>query len=321
MNKQTNYIFLALTVLAFFVTSCTESVDPERKIIPVNIDDIRKIEFSNAENQTILNKKTTTSYTVNGEETDPRNIYDFLKMANSTEIKVPASNADNDSIKKQLIESGIHIKFYNKKDKLQAHWVFGEYSEKYDATEFMNAGSQNVFMVEIPGKETNLTAYYSSLPDFWINHLLLSYRYNEILEVRIDYYGKDSVNSFDLSIQKDSVRLKDYTGKQLRPINLLAVGQYLTYFENIYFYSSDTELSAGACDSVLGSSPVFRLLIKDTKKEITELKLFTKINPQTHAPDIHTAYLQTGETNVLKEVKYYEFDLLTKWPNYFISKE
>ena len=309
---------VVVIIISLFLYKCKDTVDLNADITRCDSAKVNKIVVSQKNNITELIRKNNKFEITSNQKLNKKAVEKLLSLLYDLKIKMPVSNIDSDSIKEQLKANGLSIEFIDK-DNTLCHWMIGKYSDKYGATAMMNATGDRVFMTEIPGIETDLETYCAAELDFWIDHTLFSYKYFNISKVYLEYSGNDSINSFELKIAGDSIFLNDYEGIKKKNINKKAVGQYLTYFEDVQFFKNKVALSQNRQDSVLNSKEIVKLKIEDTLGKTMSVKLYSVFNSKTKTKHKHYAYLKKNDDKNLKTVKYYDFDLLFKSPQYFLE--
>jgi hypothetical protein len=302
------------------IQACEPATDINGEIMRCDTADVNRIEISQNAEQTIHQKQHKGDFWVNNSyEADAETVRKFLQLPSDMIIKMPAAKSDNDSLKAFLENSGIDIRFYDEDD-LLCHWYAAAYNDKYKASPFMNAGADRVFFVELAGVNFDFTDRCRANPDFWVDKKIIALDYFQIGEIGLRYFGADSLKSFRLLIQPDTVFLYDDENMIKKNIDLKAVGQYLTYFDEVNFFKTVTDLSRHKQDSIIASQPIFKLEVKDTDGRITQVKLFAKQNETLNRRHKHLAYVQLNDEQKLRTVKYFAFDLLMKKPDYFIQK-
>ncbi len=314
MYKVILAVFTFATII--FFKSCAPKVNPEEEIIRCNPDEVSHIVLEQYGLQTELTKKEDGKFVVNGKEpADTSVMANLLNLPSQLMIKTIAPNSEIDSLHELLEGHGLTISFFNK-DKLLCSWQTGTYSIKYKALPLTNTGAKAVFYTELISSEFKPDNYFEIDHDFYINKQILDLEYFEIACVTLNYYNKDSLQSFKLEVFPDSAALYNYNKELQKNINLKAVGQYINYFKNIRYYQSDTNLSDKSQDSIIQLKPLYSIDVESTTDKLTSLKIYP-IKDTANNLNKHEAYLLLNNKKPLRIIKYYELDLLTKSPEYF----
>ena len=312
---------LTLFALVFAgIQACEPSADINSEIMRCDSADLSRVEIRQNDRHTSLQRQETGEFLVNESfKADKETVRKLLQLPHDMIIKMPASKSDTDSLKRYLETEGIDIRFFDE-DELVCHWHAAAYNDKYKASPFMNAGAERVFFVELPGIDFDFTDRCRANPDFWTDKQIIALDYYRIADIRMQYFGADSLSSFQLKIQSDTVFLFDSKNRIQKNLDLKAVGQYLTYFDEVNFFKAAVDLNRQERDSIIASQAIFKLELKDTDGQTTQVRLFPVWDEDSGRRHKHLAYAQVNTEKKLRTVKYYAFDLLMKSPDYFIQK-
>jgi hypothetical protein len=181
------------------------------------------------------------------------------------------------------------------------------------------------YITYIPGFDGFLNTRYFVEEEGWRDRTILRYYPNEIKSVTLNYPIAD--HSFTITtIAKNKFTIQNPDNhKSMARFDTNAVRQYLTYFQ---FVAWEVVVNPDKKDSIIASTPICIMDIKDTLGANTNIRLYNRKAP----PNVNNKYgkdyvydpdrlyaLVNGKDFVL--VQYFVFGKLLQDPTYFVHKD
>jgi hypothetical protein len=235
-----------------------------------------------------------------------------------------------DPVIKQLATSSVKVEIFAGDNKIKEYYVGGG-TPDYLGTYMLLANPRNdenyqqPYVMYIPGFDGFLTTRFFTIEDRWRDQTILRYYPNEIKSVTLTY-PSSADHSFTINqLGKNRYSVENPVSHQsLQDMDTAAVKQYLTYFQYVAWEVPSIDIKR---DSILASTPVVTIDVKDTLGKVTDIKLFNRTAPDNvnvkygrdykYDPDRLFAYVN-GRDFVL--VQYYVFGKLLQDPTYFMHK-
>ncbi|NPA67570.1 MAG: DUF4340 domain-containing protein [Chlorobi bacterium] len=321
--KRTKKIFVTLIIFAIIyssgcnnksnnITSDTFTVKDTSEIAKIIIEkDSFKITLSR--NKHAAPWKVNQKYPAN-----KKSVKRLYQTLSEVKIAKPVLKEKEDSVIKTLKKHGTRITIYNFDNKPLKKLYAGKYSEKLGGTFLMNPDNNTPFIVNIPGVENNLNRRWKTIPAYWINPEIFSYKPNQIKEIKLIY--SDSLkHSFKLSVFDNNAKLFDISaGKPVKNINLNKAGSYLSYFMNVKF-SSETPKPEKIKTELLKQNAFAEISVTDTKNNTKKIKLYKiTTDKEKNSFDLDNLYVIINDNDAVT-AKYMDFDLILKEIDYFTN--
>jgi len=297
MKKNIVYLLVLLVLLAiagYFISNYNESGSLERKTdYAFTISDtasISKIVISDKEPSEVTLEKVNGSWRVNGEyQVRPDAIQTLLTTLYRMEMRNFVPEDLQETVIKRMTVFGKEVKVY-KEGKLFKTFYVGTETHDEMATYMMIKNSDQPFAVHIPGFNGYLSSRFFTQSELWRKRVITDIKPREIKKVEVLY--PDSLdNSFVLHVfSPDSLYIEDAeTGRVVNSINKMKARIYLNAVAQMRYEGAivPTDPIWQRRDSLLASTPVFELTVKDIDGKTTNLQGYAiKGDPDTFDPEL-----------------------------------
>jgi len=234
-----------------------------------------------AGHQVTLQKIKSGEWKVNG-KWKARNdgIFNLLFVIKNLSIKSMVGVQAQTNVVKGLITGAVKIEIYKGDDLLKVYYVGGQTPDDQGTYMLLsdpktNENSARPFVMCIEGQTRYLTPVYNTNENEWRDRTALACYPPDIKSVKLEYVAakgasyeviQTAFNRFKITNLQNNANYPDF--------DTMAVRQYLTYFAGQSFETFLNGMDKTRRDSILGSSPLYILTIKDKNDKSTEIKLF-----------------------------------------------
>lgn len=289
-------------------------------------------------NQVELIKQADGTWKVNGKfQARPDAVKVLLSTIHDISVRQPVSVKARQNIIKSLITGAVKCEIYAGDKLVKQYYVgaetpdmFGTYMllcDVSDPDDIIN--STEPFEVEIKGFNGYLTPRYFTKESEWRDRTAFKYHVPDIRSVKVEFLREPQLSYVVKQTAGSKIfTLQDLSGKTL-PFDTLALKQYLSYYGKIGFENFETSVKPEKRDSILRSSPTYRITVTDASNKAVSIPLYLKKNdgfmpedttaaaPPEFDPDRMYATVNEGRDFVT--VQYYVFGKLLPSPDYFRS--
>ena len=221
------------------------------------------------------------------------------------------------------------IRLFPHETMLKCYYV-GDVTQDNLGTYMLMDGSEKPFIVVLPGHRGYVASRYEVSPEAWRTHRVFDVGANEIERICIENVT-NAEESFMINTNVPSGKfdVTTPTGEPLQyRLDSLKVYNYLNSFKRINFESFTFDfLNQHAIDSILNSTPIFKVTLVQKEGETFNLRIFPIIYDNIREIDTDEpmvdydrcyAYLDNGEMVV---VQYFTFDKILRPRSYFYLRQ
>lgn len=277
-----------------------------------------------ADHRILLEKKSSGQWLVNNIYRAREDVVDnLLKTIRQVEVKAPVPKAAHNSIVAQLATSAVKVEIYQRGSLAKTYYVGGT-TQDYMGTYMLLDKSAVPFIMHIPGFDGYLSTRYSTTEEDWRQRVVFNYPPATIasIEIRYPYHPEFS---FLLNTKDHLIT----TGSEKEPIKIddTLLNTYLSFFQQTPFEAWERKLSVSQKDSLLATTPVAVINIKEKAGNSNSLKIFLKQTDQTDSSgnglpgeyDINRMYA-IGSNHDLLLVQHFVFDkILATYKDFVLS--
>ncbi len=281
-------------------------------------------------NKVILDKISAGNWTVNGKDQARKDaIETLLYTIRNIEPYAPVPKAAYNNVVKQLSSVSVKVEIYNDEENIKTYYVGGNTPDNL-ATYMMLEGSSAPFAVHIPGFNGFLSTRYFTDATVWKSTSVFSYQPNEIASVRVEYPQHPEVSFEIRQVGDDQYSLTSLAdNRQLPEFDTVAVKEYLLHFKNMNYEGVEGHLKQPFVDSVLASTPMHIITVKDIKGDTKQVKTYMKrptreiVNEHGKKVevDVDRMYGKISNYEKLVLLQYFAFDRILRPIDDFIKKK
>lgn len=345
MKKQRNiyitvFILLIITAAGVLITNSTSSLhSKETEFAISDTSSVTKIFIADKHDRTVVLTKMPGHWNLNGKyNAHEENVRMLLKTMNSIRVMEPVSNAARNTVIKLLAAGGTKVEIYQMvprikvgsmelfpHEKLTRTYYVGAHTQDNLGTYMLMEGSENPYIVYIPGFRGFVSSRYHAREIDWREHIIFKKRLPQIASLQVEIpsepeesYIINNINDRDFSVKSL------FTGEEVSSVNREKVLDIMTSFEEVNFEAFITHFSQHEKDSILSQNPWIILTLKDKKGNTTRLKTFRRpaLNGQTEfigeeiPYDVDRLYAVKNDEQELLLIQYFVFDKITRKLSY-----
>lgn len=258
MKKSNLILLIAVVVISAIVAVIyfSENKTTEQVLRDFAVADtaaIDKIFLADKNNNSVLLEREGDHWIVNGEYIARRDFIEVLLYTmKNIEVSSPVPEARLDKVMKSLSVKGIKAEIYQKGELVKTYYV-GGVTKDNGGTYMILEGSEQPFILHIPGFAGYLSVRYLPYINEWRERIVFRYDVDEIKKVRVEYpmnpsdsfiaysygnneYGITNLNggSFDFVI--DTMKIKEFISK----VKFIGLEAYIS--EELMDYKRDSLL-------------------------------------------------------------------------------
>lgn len=328
-------VAVGITAYLYFNKSGSTLRDMEGAKFDFAVEDtnsITKIFIADSKGEYVTLERGEKSWLVNGKfDARPDNIKLLMKTFGRIAVKAPVPKSAQDNIIKSIATKGTKVEIYQGGGQPSKTYYIGnstmDQTGTYMLLETKGKKSNVPFITHIPGFKGFLNSRFFTSASQWRDAAIFKHPLSEIKEVKVEYFENPD-QSFTITRKDTSFIMIDKNNQEVKaPIE--RIKEYLGRYEKIYYEMADTESEQQVIDSVLNSTPFFKISLTDTNDEINEIvtyhmpnyrQIIDPITGEAFEYDVDRMY-----ANVNKElfvfVQFPTFDEITIKKDDFLIKE
>ena len=252
----------------------------------------------------------------------------MLQTLNKVDIKEPVSKAARNNIIRLMAGKSIKVEIYqmvyrinilNKirlfpHEKLTKTYFIGDATMDNRGTYMLMQGSEQPYIVYIPGFKGYVAARYSPYESDWRGHSLFKFRVPDISSLEVRYSGNPE-NSFKISNDGSQIftLTSFYDNRNITQFDTLRVVQYLGMFRNLNFEQILDSMPKAKQDSILATPPTTEFILTDRLGKVHSLKTWRRKADAGHTDmdgnptewDLDRMYAKTDYLDKMVTVQYF----------------
>lgn len=254
----------------------------------------------------------------------------MLKTFKSIDIKAPVAKSSRNtiirllsakSVKTEIYQRVYRINLFNKVklfpyEKLTRTYYVGDATMNNTGTFMLMEGSQDPYIIHIPGFKGFVNSRYSPLAADWRSHSIYKFRLPDIQSVKITYLDKPEqsfllLNKGDRSFVLSSLQ----DNRQVMNYDTLKLIGFLGAFRNVNFESLIDDITPAKRDSLLIAKPTMQIELTDNLNKTHILKAWRRkadagqvdMEGNETEWDMDRMYALNEDTNDLITIQYFVF--------------
>lgn len=305
MHKKRNLILLAVLALTsagvFWLYQNKSSKSFEDSFADFSVKDtasIDKIIISDTEGKMITLKRKAGFWSLNDSlEARPELINLALGAFRDVIIQSPIGAKAKENTIRFLAARHKQVQiFQNGSDTPTKIWYVGDANQSHFGTTLLQeipgkGKADQPYIIELPWHKGFITPFFYADYLEWMATPVFRYRENDFKNITVQLYAKPE-GSFSIDRVGRFYTVRSLaSGKPLQKLDSLFVKDYIKGYEKLYFECYDKLLSPQQEDSVLQTSPLYRIAVTENDGQVNEIKIYRKKAP---------SYDMEGELSVVK---------------------
>lgn len=289
---------------------------------------VNKIFLANKSNQTVLLTKENGRWRLNGKY-DARmdllqNLFYTIKNIEVKEF-VPKAAVENQL--KLLAVAGTKVEIYQNDELAKVYYVGGP-TQDHMGTYFLMEGSENPYVVYLPGHRGYLTNHFTPIEEEWKSRVIFSHHISEIKSVQVDFVKTPELSWELINVDDNHLQLRDVMRNQiLSPFDTIAAKNILKEFKALGF-EGYAKINSGRLDSVKTKYGLCKITLNTKQGGKRTLDLYQiPVQEGTYSPagnpitvDVDRMYgIIDGEIQTI--CQYFTYDMVTAPITFFMPKQ
>lgn len=284
--KKTNLILLIIVLVLVIVTASiyffqnTSSQPAYRDFAIKDTASIDKIFIADKNSNTVLLERKDGYWEANKSFVARRDLTNLLlETFYRIEVSSPVPNSKLDKVLKDLSVSGVKCEIYQN-GKLSKTYYIGGVTDDNIGSYMIMEGSDQPFIVRIPGFNGFLNVRYNTNPNEWKEKLIFNYKVQDIAKVTVEYSNSPDESFIAISKGNNEFDLKEINGSKVKfDFDTIKVKTYISSCKLIGFdaYISDS-LQQEKYDSLSVLPFVAKYTIEDIHGNTKSFKTYLRQN-------------------------------------------
>lgn len=291
MKKQRIYLILVLILIALSVVLVLDkkSGTMKKKSNEFAVSDtsnITRLFLADKRNNIVKLDKVSGGWRLNDKYTANTDLVNLmLKTLISIDVKSPVSKSARNNLIRLMAAKSVKIEIYQNvyridlfdKIKLFPHvkktktYYVGDATMNNTGTYMIMEGSEDPYIVHIPGFRGFVATRYSAREMDWRDHGIFNSKLPDIKSVSIDYTETPDISFSISNFDNRNFTLTALNGnKPVAAFDTIKVIEYLGSFRKINYESILTDLGKAQYDSITSLPPTFVITLEDKlgKKQV-----------------------------------------------------
>ncbi|HAA12436.1 MAG TPA: hypothetical protein DCE41_12355 [Cytophagales bacterium] len=198
--------------------------------------------------------KTAGGWTLDGTHPAETSVIQvLLSLVHDVQVFRPVSQRQTDSVRQYLQEQGYQVTLYSQ-DQVIQDWQVGG-SERTSTSYFMEANSDQPYMVHLPGYRSYLAGLFQMPANDWRQRVIISIPYNLLSSIQLDYTS-ENLEDVNISFQNEFFAVEGLN--ELDTGMMVQVIRQFDYFQTDYFINSG---EFPRFDSLTDTSPALSVTV------------------------------------------------------------
>jgi len=224
-------------------------------------------------------------------EVNPTMVQVMLKTFASIDIKEPVAKSVRNTIIRLMAGKSIKTEIYQRvyrinifdriklfpHEKLTRTYYVGDATMDNSGTYMLMEGTEEPYIVNIPGFRGFVSTRYSALEGDWRSHSIFRFRVPDITSISVSFNEKP-----ERSFRVTNLNNKEFTltslidNRSVEQFDTVRVVEFLSMFKNLNFESILDEMTQTKRDSILSQPPTYEITLVDKQGKSHSLKTWKR---------------------------------------------
>lgn len=321
-------LLLAVVVAAYFYfnqssTTLTHVKGAKFDFAIEDTNSIDKVFIADAQGGNITLVRGKNGWLVNEKyNARPDNIRLLMKTFSRIAVKSPVPKASFETVVKKIATGATKVEIYQGAEKPSKIYYLGgstmDQTGTYMLLETEGVKSTVPYIMHIPGFRGFLTSRFFTNNDEWRDPVVFKYAAKDINKLEVTYFENEK-HSFSIERNNEELLLLDGKRNKLSGFPKERLEDYLGRYEKIYYEMMDIESTKEKIDSVIASTPFFKIKLEDVFGSTKEVVAYhmpnfrTTLNPANGEPfefDVDRMYALVNK-ELFVYIQFATFDEIT----------
>ncbi len=336
-------LLLVLAVIAVIVLTKNTGDTFRNKSNVFAISDttsVTKFFLADKNNNTVkVERKADGSWLLNDKyDVSPAMIQVILKTFIGIDVKAPVTKSTRNtiirlmagkSVKTEIYQRVYRINLFDKiklfpHEKLTRTYYVGDATMDNSGTYMLMEGSEEPYIVNLPGFRGFVSTRYSALEGDWRSHAVFRFRVPEIASVGVQFNEKPENSFLITNPDNRSFTLTSMIdNRNIERFDTAKVVEYLSMYRNLNYERVLDEMAKTKMDSILSLTPTYVITLVDKAGKQHTLKTWKRkadigaldLNGNQTEFDLERMYAVIDDSDYMVSVQYFVFfDVLMPLP-------
>ncbi len=243
-------------------------------------------------NAVLIERSANGSWLLNDKyEVNPTMVEVMLKTFISIDIKDPVAKSVRNTIIRMMAGKSVKTEIYQRvyrinlfdrirlfpHEKLTRTYYVGDATMDNSGTFMLMEGSEEPYIVNIPGFRGFVATRYSAMEADWRSHSVFRFRVPDIASVSVNF-GEKPERSFRITNQSNRLFTLTSTAdnRNIEPFDTVRVLEYLSMFKNLNYERMLDDMTNSRRDSILSITPTNEIILVDKLGKSHTLKTWRR---------------------------------------------
>ncbi|MFM2226056.1 MAG: hypothetical protein RJA07_2258 [Bacteroidota bacterium] len=201
-NTKKIIVVIGLFFCTLFFHSCKwmNNKDDDTNFAVSDTASIQKIFIADKANHKIILIREKNNWKVNGKYIVRNDAISLLLQGiHDIHVNRPVSIKEHNGVVKEMASTGIKVKIFGKNDELLNAYYIGSIAKDYQGNYFLKEGSEQPYLVEIPGFEGEVSVRYIVDELDWRTKNITQIKPADIKTVSVIYFDERKDESFSIA--------------------------------------------------------------------------------------------------------------------------
>jgi len=243
-------------------------------------------------NAVLIERSANGSWLLNDKyEVNPTMVEVMLKTFISIDIKDPVAKSVRNTIIRMMAGKSVKTEIYQRvyrinlfdrirlfpHEKLTRTYYVGDATMDNSGTFMLMEGSEEPYIVNIPGFRGFVATRYSAMEADWRSHSVFRFRVPDIASVSVNF-GEKPERSFRITNQSNRLFTLTSTAdnRNIESFDTVRVLEYLSMFKNLNYERMLDDMTNSRRDSILSITPTNEIILVDKLGKSHTLKTWRR---------------------------------------------
>lgn len=273
--------------------------------IAIDTSDISKVSFTVKGEAHYVAPKTSSSWFIDSKYEVRKDIITTMKLGLARmEVKMPVPTELKESIKKKLIQEGVHVEVKTEEN-TEVFWIITNENDK-NSSYYLSSKDAEAYIVYVPGFTGDLSDLFKLKPGDWRNKALYRNAIGGIQEIELSYASEPNEGF------KIDYNLGRYQVVNMKNVDSTKLYTYLSAFQRINVENYLVDAQRDSVDYLLkNQKPEVTLTVVDIDKTQSKTIQIYKALPGTKL--LYARIVDNGELVTLNPELIYRLLVRKQW--------
>jgi hypothetical protein len=294
--KKSILILIALGLLAavMLINNSREGFRKKSNIFAVNdTTNITKFFLADKNNNTVkVTRSDNGEWILNDKySANPAMVHIMLKTFIGIDIKAPVAKSARNTIIRVMAGKSVKTEIYQRvyrinifdwiklfpHEKLTRTYYVGDATMDNSGTFMLMQGTEEPYIVNIPGFRGFVSTRYSAMEADWRNHSVFKFRIPEIQSVSVRFFENPEKSYLITNENNRSFTLTSLSdNRNMNRFDTLKVVEYLHRYHDLNYESILNDMTKSKRDSIISATPTYEVELVDKLGKTHSLKTWKR---------------------------------------------